>query len=112
MRSPLWTCAVRKEDRFDSNPSYVSLPHKFSGLFHLNLKSTVQLSIRTGLNGVLMVERFGRFELGSSYVSEAVERLERLEWRSPKYQISCLTPERRSSTLTSSPVGDISFARD
>ena len=80
MRSPLWTCAVRKEDRFDSNPSYVSLPHKFSGLFHLNLKSTVQLSIRTGLNGVLTVERFGRFELGSSYVSEAVERLERLEW--------------------------------
>jgi hypothetical protein len=28
------------------------------------------------------VDRFGRFELGSSYVSEALERLERLEWAS------------------------------
>jgi hypothetical protein len=82
MRSLPWTFVVCDEDAFDSNPSYVSLPHKFSGLFHLNSKSTVQLSIRTGLNGVLAVERFGRFELGSSYVSEAVERLERLEWAS------------------------------
>jgi len=61
-------------------------------------------------------QRLERFER-----SEAIERMERLSVRPNEafYAILvreikklCRSDPRRSSTLTSSPVGDISFARD